>query len=64
MEFVHFSYCQHIGLPRAKKDALLNSSLVLRPNVMVTVAILYSKSVRDLVQWSLYAFKRPSVAPF
>ena len=29
----------NIGLPRAKKDALYNSSLVPRPNVMVTVAI-------------------------
>ena len=46
------------GLPREKKDALCNSSLVPRINVMVTVSI-YSKSVRDLVQWSLHFLREP-----
>ena len=43
----------NVVLPRVKKDARYNSSLIPRPNVMVTVAI-YSKSVRDLIQWYLH----------
>ena len=43
------------GLPRAKKDAKCNSSLVPRSNTLVMVAEL----VRDLVQWSLCFLRDP-----
>ena len=42
------------GLPRAKKDAKYNSSLVPWSNTILWLWLLYSKSVRDLIQWSLH----------
>ena len=42
----------------AKEDAKCNSSLVPRSDTMVTVAI-YSKSVKDLVQWSQRFLRDP-----
>ena len=46
------------GLPRAKKDAKCNSSLVpmhacIQVKLIPWSQLLHSKSVRDLVQWSL-----------
>ena len=64
MEVPHFTFIDllrglisrsNIGLPRAKKDALCNSNLVPRPNIMITV----SKSARDLIQWSLCFLRDP-----
>ena len=49
-----------IGLPRAKKDAWSNSSLVPGPGQISWLRLLYSISVRDLIQlWSLCILKDP-----
>ena len=46
-------------LPRAKKDAECNSSLVPRSNTVPWLWLSYFKSVRDLVQWSLHFLSDP-----
>ena len=42
----------------ARKDAQCNSSLVLMSTTTVIIQLLYSKSVRDLAQWSLRTLLR------